>query len=36
MKKFNLANFDAIAFDVEGTLANTLPTHHNTRIKAFR
>src|SRR6185437_8772011 len=35
MKELKLADFDAIAFDVEGTLANTVPTHHSTRIEAF-
>jgi beta-phosphoglucomutase-like phosphatase (HAD superfamily) len=32
----NLNNFDAVAFDFEGTLADTIPTHHATRIEAFR
>lgn len=35
MTKLILSDFDAVAFDVEGTLANTIPTHHSTRIEAF-
>jgi beta-phosphoglucomutase-like phosphatase (HAD superfamily) len=35
MKELRLTDFDAVAFDVEGTLADTVPTHHNTRITAF-
>lgn len=36
MTKLELSNFDAIAFDLEGTLADTIPTHHRTRQEAFR
>jgi beta-phosphoglucomutase-like phosphatase (HAD superfamily) len=35
MTEFKLTDFDAVAFDLEGTLADTIPTHHNTRIQAF-
>ena len=35
MTKFNITNFDAVAFDLEGTIANTIPTHHSTRMQAF-
>lgn len=35
-KSLNLADFDAVAFDVEGTLADTIPTHHDSRTKAFQ
>ncbi len=35
MTEFKLADFDAVAFDLEGTLADTIPTHHSTRIQAF-
>jgi beta-phosphoglucomutase-like phosphatase (HAD superfamily) len=31
----NINQFDGIAFDVEGTLADTIPLHHATRIEAF-
>ena len=30
-----LRNFDAVAFDLEGTLANTIPTHRAARMRAF-
>lgn len=35
MKHFDLTDFDAVAFDVEGTLADTIPTHHEARLQAF-
>lgn len=35
MHTLNLSNFDAVAFDVEGTLADTIPTHHAARLQAF-
>jgi beta-phosphoglucomutase-like phosphatase (HAD superfamily) len=35
MKKFDLAQFDAVAFDIEGTLADTIPSHHLSRQEAF-
>lgn len=35
MHTLNISNFDAVAFDVEGTLADTIPTHHAARLKAF-
>ena len=35
MKHLSLSDFDAVAFDFEGTLADTIPTHHATRMKAF-
>lgn len=35
MAEFQLTDFDAVAFDLEGTLADTIPTHHSTRIQAF-
>jgi HAD superfamily hydrolase (TIGR01509 family) len=31
----NINDFDGVAFDVEGTLANTIPMHHYARMKAF-
>ena len=33
--QFKLADFDAVAFDIEGTLADTIPTHHAARLQAF-
>lgn len=36
MTEFTLSYFDAVAFDLEGTLADTIPTHHSTRKEAFR
>jgi beta-phosphoglucomutase-like phosphatase (HAD superfamily) len=35
MKQLDLDTFDAIAFDFEGTLADTIPTHHAARLEAF-
>ena len=35
MTEFKLTDFDAVAFDLEGTLADTIPTHHSTRAQAF-
>lgn len=35
MKHINLERFDAAAFDLEGTLADTIPIHHAARKKAF-
>jgi len=35
MKKIRLKDYDAVAFDVEGTLADTIPTHHRARKRAF-
>jgi beta-phosphoglucomutase-like phosphatase (HAD superfamily) len=35
MKHIDLQSFDAVAFDVEGTLADTIPTHHQARLNAF-
>lgn len=35
MTEFKLTDFDAVAFDLEGTLADTMPTHHSTRLVAF-
>lgn len=31
----HLEAYDALAFDIEGTLANTIPTHHAARLEAF-
>jgi beta-phosphoglucomutase-like phosphatase (HAD superfamily) len=36
MKEFNLTDFDGLIFDLEGTLADTIPTHHATRMQAFQ
>lgn len=36
MNTLKLNSFDAVAFDLEGTLADTVPTHHATRMEAFR
>ncbi len=36
MKQLNLQDFDAVAFDVEGTLADTIPVHHTARLAAFK
>ncbi|HJQ08864.1 MAG TPA: HAD family phosphatase [Candidatus Saccharimonadales bacterium] len=36
MKQFNLSDFDAVAFDFDGTLANTIPIHHKARQEAFK
>ncbi len=36
MQKLDLKSFDAVAFDFEGTLADTLPTHHTSRLAAFK
>ncbi len=33
--KLSLSQFEAVAFDLEGTLADTIPTHHATRSVAF-
>jgi beta-phosphoglucomutase-like phosphatase (HAD superfamily) len=35
MAEFKLTDFDAVAFDLEGTLADTIPTHHSTCMQAF-
>lgn len=35
MSELKLSNFDAVAFDLEGTLADTIPVHHATRAQAF-
>lgn len=35
MKQIRLQDYDAVAFDVEGTLADTIPTHHRARMQAF-
>jgi len=35
MKQIRWEDFDAVAFDVEGTLADTIPTHHAARLQAF-
>lgn len=35
MNTLRLTDFEAIAFDLEGTLADTIPTHHSTRLAAF-
>jgi len=35
MSQLNIRDFDAIAFDFEGTLADTIPTHHKARLAAF-
>jgi beta-phosphoglucomutase-like phosphatase (HAD superfamily) len=35
MIEFKLTDFDAVVFDLEGTLADTIPTHHSTRMRAF-
>jgi beta-phosphoglucomutase-like phosphatase (HAD superfamily) len=35
MRKIRLEDYDAVAFDVEGTLADTIPTHHKARKQAF-
>jgi beta-phosphoglucomutase-like phosphatase (HAD superfamily) len=31
----NLGDFDGVAFDIEGTLADTIPSHHAARLSAF-
>lgn len=36
MLELKLSNFDAVAFDLEGTLADTIPAHHATRAQAFK
>ncbi len=36
MNKISLEQFDSVAFDVEGTLADTIPTHHIARARAFK
>jgi HAD superfamily hydrolase (TIGR01509 family) len=36
MTQLHWRNFDAVAFDVEGTLADTIPTHHIARAEAFK
>ena len=36
MNKIHLKDFDAVAFDVDGTLADTIPIHHATRLEAFK
>lgn len=36
MNRINLKDYDAVAFDVEGTLADTIPTHHAARLEAFK
>jgi beta-phosphoglucomutase-like phosphatase (HAD superfamily) len=35
MKELKLADFDGVAFDFEGTLVDTVPIHHGTRMEAF-
>jgi beta-phosphoglucomutase-like phosphatase (HAD superfamily) len=35
MAVIQLSDFDAVAFDVEGTLADTIPMHHQARLAAF-
>ena len=35
LKHLNLEDFDAVAFDMEGTLADTIPVHHTARLAAF-
>jgi HAD superfamily hydrolase (TIGR01509 family) len=35
MTELNLNDYDAVAFDVEGTLADTIPTHHASRLRSF-
>jgi beta-phosphoglucomutase-like phosphatase (HAD superfamily) len=35
MVELKLTDFDGVAFDLEGTLADTIPTHHSTRLQAF-
>lgn len=35
MNKLRITDFDAIAFDLEGTLADTIPTHNSTRKQEF-
>jgi len=35
MDTLRLTDFDAIAFDLEGTLADTIPMHHKARLAAF-
>lgn len=35
MATFKITDFDGIAFDLEGTLADTIPTHHASRMRAF-
>lgn len=35
MRSLEWNNFDAVAFDIEGTLADTIPTHHAARLEAF-
>lgn len=36
MSQLNLRDYDAVAFDVEGTLADTIPVHHEARLEAFK
>lgn len=36
MQKLVLGNYDAVAFDLEGTLADTIPVHHAARLAAFK
>lgn len=35
MRKIRLEDYDTVAFDVEGTLADTIPTHNKAREQAF-
>jgi beta-phosphoglucomutase-like phosphatase (HAD superfamily) len=35
MNRLNLHDFEAVAWDFEGTLADTIPTHHIARTQAF-
>ena len=37
MKKtsFTLSSFDGVAFDIDGTLSNSIPAHHKARFEAF-
>ena len=35
MHTLKLTDFEAVAFDLEGTLADTIPSHHDARIVAF-
>jgi beta-phosphoglucomutase-like phosphatase (HAD superfamily) len=36
VSRVTLKNYDAVAFDVEGTLADTIPIHHAARLDAFK
>lgn len=34
-KQISMSDFDVVAFDVDGTLSNSIPAHHEARLKGF-